>query len=90
MAHMIPQYSNEPFVTMTGEDGEDFALPRAEARAFPGTITVCEPGWFCRLSAPGYLDCTDWDGPFETLEEAKEHITNTFMVNAETGAGLEV
>jgi hypothetical protein len=27
-------------------------------------------GWCARLSAPGYLDCTDWAGPFETEEEA--------------------
>lgn len=27
-------------------------------------------GWSARLSAPGYLDCTDWTGVFETEEEA--------------------
>jgi hypothetical protein len=27
-------------------------------------------GWFSRFSAPGYLDCTEWDGPFETEEKA--------------------
>jgi hypothetical protein len=31
-----------------------------------------EPGWFHRLSAPGYLDCTDWCGPFDTRGEAEE------------------
>ncbi len=30
-----------------------------------GEYGVCH-----RLSAPGYLDCTEWDGPFETEEEA--------------------
>jgi hypothetical protein len=30
----------------------------------------CEDGFYCRLSAPGYLDCTEWSGPFETEEEA--------------------
>jgi len=33
---------------------------------------VSEPGWYFRLSAPGYLDCTDWTGPYETEEEANE------------------
>ena len=23
-------------------------------------------GWYWRLSASGYLDCTDWSGPFST------------------------
>lgn len=27
-------------------------------------------GWFARLSAPGYMDCTEWSGPFDTEEEA--------------------
>ena len=27
-------------------------------------------GWFARLSAQGYLDCTDWIGPFDTELEA--------------------
>lgn len=30
----------------------------------------CEAGVYSRLSASGYLDCTDWSGPFETEEEA--------------------
>jgi hypothetical protein len=29
-----------------------------------------EAGYFSRLSAPGYMDCTDWSGPYETEEEA--------------------
>lgn len=28
-------------------------------------------GWFARMSAPGYLDCTDWIGPYDTAEEAE-------------------
>ena len=24
-------------------------------------------GWFHRLTAPGYLDCTEWSGPFPTF-----------------------
>ncbi len=27
-------------------------------------------GYYHRLSAPGYLDCTDWSGPFQCEEEA--------------------
>ena len=33
-------------------------------------------GYFCRLSAPGYLDCTEWSGPFETLREAYEDLVS--------------
>ena len=31
-------------------------------------------GWFARLSAPGYMDCTDWIGPYDTEEEAIEEL----------------
>lgn len=27
-------------------------------------------GWYARLSAPGYLDCTDWHGPYESEAQA--------------------
>lgn len=47
-----------------------------------------EAGWYGRLSAPGYLDCTDWDGPFKTGEEALEYIMELFEVN-ENGDDIE-
>ncbi len=28
-------------------------------------------GWYSRLSAPGYLDCTSWDGPYATEKQAR-------------------
>jgi hypothetical protein len=31
-------------------------------------------GWFARYSAPGYMDCTGWSGPYEAEEEAIEDI----------------
>jgi hypothetical protein len=31
-------------------------------------------GWWCRLSANGFLDCTGWEGPFDTQEAAQEAI----------------
>lgn len=27
-------------------------------------------GWFARYSAPGYLDCTDWCGPYADKQAA--------------------
>ena len=35
-------------------------------------------GWFARLSAPGYLDCTEWQGPYETREEAIADLVSTY------------
>jgi len=36
------------------------------------TVTL-RPGFGARLSAPGYLDCTDWQ-VFETEKEARKHL----------------
>lgn len=35
-------------------------------------------GWFCRLSAPGYMDCTEWHGPYETEQEAMEALNGMY------------
>ena len=35
-------------------------------------------GWFCRLSAPGYMDCTEWSGPFESEAECKDYLKQMY------------
>ncbi len=35
-------------------------------------------GWFGRMSAPGYLDSTDWSGPFDSEEETEEHLEEMY------------
>lgn len=35
-------------------------------------------GYFARLSAPGYMDCTDWGGPFDSTREAEEYLAETY------------
>jgi len=42
----------------------------------------------CRLSAPGYLDCTEWS-VFDTIQEARAFIENTYDVDPDTGEDLE-
>ena len=36
------------------------------------------PGFYSRLSASGYLDCTDWHGPFPTEEEAMAELISVY------------
>ena len=40
-------------------------LSRKEAIEYTDDDTATR-GWYWRLSASGYLDCTDWSGPFNT------------------------
>lgn len=34
--------------------------------------------YYCRLSASGFLDCTDWHGPFDTVAECAECLVETY------------
>lgn len=38
----------------------------------------CAAGWYARLSAHGYMDCTEWQGPYETEAEAARGLFETF------------
>jgi len=42
-------------------------------------------GWWCRLSAPGYLDATDISGPFKSEKEARAFIEEHYEVDPDTG-----
>ena len=35
-------------------------------------------GFYARLSAPGYMDCTDWIGPYDTEQEAMTELDNLY------------
>jgi len=38
-------------------------------------------GWFGRLSAPGYMDATDWQGPFDRPWKALRAVCETYDVD---------
>jgi hypothetical protein len=40
-----------------------------------------EQGWYARLSAPGYLDCTDWSGPYESERDALQAVMEEYEVD---------
>lgn len=42
-----------------------------ESKGFPIEESVIS-GIFARMSAPGYMDCTDWSGPYDTEDAARE------------------
>ena len=46
---------------------------------YNGTVQDVEPvmGYGARLSAPGYMDCTEW-AVFDTAEQAAEYLTETY------------
>ena len=48
------------------------------AQAREAGIYDVKKGWFARLSAPGYMDATDWSGPFNSEKEAKQYLIDTY------------
>jgi hypothetical protein len=42
------------------------------------SVTYHVNAWFCRLSASGYLDCTEWNGPFDSEEEARAYLEEAY------------
>ena len=40
-------------------------------------------GWFAHLSAPGYMDQTEWDGPYKTEKKALDAVKSTHEVDDE-------
>ena len=41
-------------------------------------MDYAENGIYCRLSADGYMDCTDWHGPFTTIDQAADCLIETY------------
>jgi hypothetical protein len=90
MPFMQPHYTDEPFAELENEYGEGLCVP-ADVAHYQEGYHIVEQHFgkiFCRLSANGYMDCTDWCGPFDTLAEARQHIEDTFDVDATTGEEL--
>jgi len=100
-AFMIPQYTSEDFFCGPSEPDigvtiyspveahgtvERFASDCGADAEFVERITG---KWWCRLSAPGYMDATEWNGPFDTEAEAREAIERVYEVDADTGRWLE-
>lgn len=37
-----------------------------------------DDSFYCRLSASGYLDCTDWSGPYVTIDDAANALVEMY------------
>ena len=91
MAFMTPQYEENEWVYFEGEFGETLVVPaeyKDDGHIVVGEIVATRKGIGARLSASGYLDCTDWT-IHDTEKEAREFIRETYDVDDETGDPLE-
>jgi hypothetical protein len=102
MAFMVPDYYHGVFYEVEDKHGEGHLVPgdlvgkRPTVRDFDDYVESGETrsfekvrGWFVRLSAPGYMDATDWSGPFKTEAEARKHVEDFWEVDPDTGDELD-
>jgi len=90
MPFMVPVYDDCAFAVGTAAKTNDtLIVPLAHVDPFDfDEYTVVQGKWFARMSAPGYLDSTEWGGPFDTIEEARKYIKDTYDVDPYTGNEL--
>ena len=97
MAHMKPDVIRTTMMDIDTNAGSfivpvdvfDPADPLActEGTRLFGTEEVA--GWFARLSAPGYMGCTDWMGPYNSEREAKADLHFIYDVCSECCGSLD-
>jgi hypothetical protein len=89
---MKPQITHESFYRVETSDGTETVpfdaagavLCNADLQAYcegdvdePGDRPTLQTAFLARLSAPGYMDCTDW-ASFESAEEAAQYLLDTY------------
>lgn len=97
MTHMKPEIIRTRMIDVDTDAGHVLVpadvfnplkpLEFTEGAKLYGTDKVS--GWFARLSAPGFVDCTDWRGPFYSRWEAKAEILRSYGVCPDCGVGLD-
>ena len=92
-AFMVPQYDQGIFWEIESKYGEGTLVPgdlvgsdpsledfKDYIEGDPASFERVE-GWFARLSAPGYMDATEWSGPFDTEKDSREDIEKCWEVD---------
>lgn len=82
---LLTRLANDETI-LTGEEQAELLQYTAGHVFFSAELKT---GYFTRLSASGYLDCTDWNGPYETLYEAIWDLFNNYHDESENEDWIE-
>lgn len=90
MAHMRPETWYGGMWICEDTHGEGSVFPEdvfsqeqaAEQCGVEPEDVSYEKGWWARLSAPGYMDQTEWSGPFKTQKLALDYLYSLYDVDA--------
>ena len=82
---------NVPADVLSGEDFDARGRVRRDriVKYTEGTSVISVrkvKGWFAHLSAPGYMDQTEWDGPYKTKKKALDAVKGAYEVDDEGDA----
>lgn len=81
---MTPETVFDTFILFRDNMGNENLIQKEYINIIDGFEVIQEEsGWFSRLSAAGYMDCTDWIGPFNTQEEALVELNNLYEFSDE-------
>lgn len=69
--------------------GEEQATLLQYTAGFTFFSAEVQTGYFSRMSASGYLDCTDWNGPYSTLYETVWDLFMNYFDESENEDWLE-
>ena len=83
-----------PILTGRGDTTEDPSivaraeLYRPEGNSRAAKVEYAGVGYVARMSAPGYMDCTEWSGPFRSVAEAIADLAESFDICPVCGEDL--
>lgn len=60
-----------------GTAAETFANYCEGSIVDPDECIECKTGWIARMSAPGYMDCTEW-AAFDTEQAAEDYLVEMY------------
>ena len=92
MAFMEPVYSNATFVRVEdSRTGESILVEQGyeDLGADESVVETYKDKWFYMLSASGYMDRTDWSGPYDSEDEARAALSEEYDCDPDTGDDLD-
>ncbi len=94
MAFMVPVAEHFSKAELVEKSPAAFHCAECQRRCYKFNISTsgeghaaclkCSPpeaGWYARLSAPGYMDATDWHGPYSSEAEALKAVCEFYEVD---------
>ena len=84
-AFMKPEIFKGKMIVGEDSNGESFMYPeeyftKEQVRKEVGKVNSIgiKAGWFGRLSASGYMDSTDWAGPFASEKACEDYLQEMY------------